>query len=129
MIHLEQWVANESWSIMVMMKSGLVNYFVFRVSLKKSFETCWLQTVSKHFNKNGEEHQELGCLIPPLLFQTYFASILFGHLWFQDIFFAEKCFLRSTFSDLGGSWGDLRKYFLAKKIMFWIFWPNKILAK
>ena len=41
----------------------------------------------------------LGCLIPPLLFQTYFASILFGHLWFQDIqniiFFAEKYFLRS----------------------------------
>ena len=35
----------------------------------------------------------LGCLIPPLLFQTYFASISFGHLWFQDtqniIFFPE----------------------------------------
>ena len=26
----------------------------------------------------------LGCLIPPLLFQTYVASISFGHLWFQD---------------------------------------------
>ena len=26
----------------------------------------------------------VGCLIPPLLFQTYFASISFGHIWFQD---------------------------------------------
>ena len=27
---------------------------------------------------------KVGCLIPSLLFQTYFASISLGHIWFQD---------------------------------------------
>ena len=40
----------------------------------------------------------LGCLIPPLLFQTFFASISFGHLWFQNtqnIIFPPQFFLLS----------------------------------
>ena len=69
----------------------------------------------------------LGCLIPPLLFQTYFSSISFGHLWFQD---TQNIIL---FPDFGGSWGDLRGNFLGNKTMFWVSWnhrwPNETLAE
>ena len=69
------------------------------INLDISKQNAIIDIISRYLSIIGYTGAELGCLIPPLLFQTYFASISFGHLWFQDTqkhhFFPEFFSLRS----------------------------------